>query len=159
MRCIFTNIVDMIWIPIPLIEWWVFVHFHHVSFTWSAFWLSQYSWYVQCVMTELYSLVDGLILFPIAYCLDYPADAGTLVDSYISGKILQLKEQVATLEKREERWASNEFLLIFALLLIASGEEVETSDFLVFFDEDTRQFLLIESQSSEGPAVNFLGTR
>ncbi|XP_019169506.1 PREDICTED: mitotic spindle checkpoint protein MAD1 isoform X1 [Ipomoea nil] len=35
---------------------------------------------------------------------DYPADAGTLVDSYISGKILQLKEQVATLEKREERY-------------------------------------------------------
>nr|GMD04929.1 protein NRT1/ PTR FAMILY 4.3-like [Ipomoea batatas] len=32
------------------------------------------------------------------------ADAGTLVDSYISGKILQLKEQVATLEKREERY-------------------------------------------------------
>ncbi|KAL4588424.1 hypothetical protein LXL04_001313 [Taraxacum kok-saghyz] len=32
------------------------------------------------------------------------ADAGTLVDSYISGKIVQLKEQVATLEKREERY-------------------------------------------------------
>lgn len=31
------------------------------------------------------------------------ADAG-LVDSYISGKILQLKEQIATLEKREERY-------------------------------------------------------
>jgi mitotic spindle assembly checkpoint protein MAD1 len=26
------------------------------------------------------------------------------VDSYISGKITQLKEQIATLEKREERW-------------------------------------------------------
>lgn len=35
--------------------------------------------------------------------LNYAADAGTLVDSYISGKIMQLKEQVATLEKREER--------------------------------------------------------
>ncbi|XP_058188532.1 mitotic spindle checkpoint protein MAD1 isoform X2 [Rhododendron vialii] len=30
-------------------------------------------------------------------------DAGTLVDSYISGKIVQYKEQIATLEKREER--------------------------------------------------------
>ncbi|KAL8188825.1 hypothetical protein R6Q57_029580, partial [Mikania cordata] len=30
-------------------------------------------------------------------------DAGTLVDSYISGKVIQLKEQIATLEKREER--------------------------------------------------------
>ncbi|KAJ7946522.1 Mitotic spindle checkpoint protein MAD1 [Quillaja saponaria] len=30
--------------------------------------------------------------------------AGTLVDSYISGKITQLKEQIATLEKREERY-------------------------------------------------------
>ncbi|XP_057494404.1 mitotic spindle checkpoint protein MAD1 isoform X2 [Actinidia eriantha] len=32
------------------------------------------------------------------------ADAGTLVDSYISGKIVQYKEQIATLEKREERY-------------------------------------------------------
>ncbi|KMT07895.1 hypothetical protein BVRB_6g145910 [Beta vulgaris subsp. vulgaris] len=32
------------------------------------------------------------------------ADAGQLVDSYISGKIVQLKEQIATLEKREERY-------------------------------------------------------
>ncbi|KAL6982254.1 coiled-coil domain-containing protein mad1 [Sarracenia purpurea var. burkii] len=31
-------------------------------------------------------------------------DAGTLVDSYISGKIVQYKEQIATLEKREERY-------------------------------------------------------
>ncbi|KAL3515769.1 hypothetical protein ACH5RR_022671 [Cinchona calisaya] len=31
-------------------------------------------------------------------------DAGTLVDSYVSGKIVQLKEQIATLEKREERY-------------------------------------------------------
>ncbi|KAE8648888.1 mitotic spindle checkpoint protein MAD1 isoform X1 [Cucumis sativus] len=31
-------------------------------------------------------------------------DAGKLVDSYISGKIMQLKEQIATLEKREERY-------------------------------------------------------
>lgn len=32
------------------------------------------------------------------------ADAGTLVDSSISGKIMQLKEQIATLEKREARY-------------------------------------------------------
>lgn len=32
------------------------------------------------------------------------ADAGKSVDSYISGKIRQLKEQIATLEKREERY-------------------------------------------------------
>ncbi|KAK1552952.1 hypothetical protein Q3G72_026290 [Acer saccharum] len=31
-------------------------------------------------------------------------DTGALVDSYISGKVLQLKEQIATLEKREERY-------------------------------------------------------
>ncbi|KAJ9159099.1 hypothetical protein P3X46_024629 [Hevea brasiliensis] len=31
-------------------------------------------------------------------------DAGKLVDSYISGKMTQLKEQIATLEKREERY-------------------------------------------------------
>ncbi|KAF5733154.1 Mitotic checkpoint family protein isoform 1 [Tripterygium wilfordii] len=31
-------------------------------------------------------------------------EAGKLVDSYISGKIVQLKEQIATLEKREERY-------------------------------------------------------
>lgn len=31
-------------------------------------------------------------------------DTGKLVDSYISGKIMQLKEQIATLEKREERY-------------------------------------------------------
>ncbi|KAK9070954.1 hypothetical protein SSX86_009522 [Deinandra increscens subsp. villosa] len=31
-------------------------------------------------------------------------DSGTLVDSYISGKVVQLKEQIATLEKREERY-------------------------------------------------------
>ncbi|KAL6517819.1 hypothetical protein OROMI_033520 [Orobanche minor] len=32
------------------------------------------------------------------------SDAGTHVDSYIAGKIKQLKEQIATLEKREERY-------------------------------------------------------
>ncbi|CAM8997433.1 unnamed protein product [Rhodiola kirilowii] len=32
------------------------------------------------------------------------ADAGKSVDSYISGKLVQYKEQIATLEKREERY-------------------------------------------------------
>ncbi|KAL1564877.1 coiled-coil domain-containing protein mad1, variant 2 [Salvia divinorum] len=32
------------------------------------------------------------------------SDAGTHVDSYVAGKIKQLKEQIATLEKREERY-------------------------------------------------------
>ncbi|RVX05854.1 hypothetical protein CK203_023839 [Vitis vinifera] len=34
---------------------------------------------------------------------DLPADSGKLVDSYVAGKIVQFKEQIATLEKREER--------------------------------------------------------
>lgn len=38
-------------------------------------------------------------LFPLLHS----GDAGKLVDSYISEKIVQLKEQIATLEKREER--------------------------------------------------------
>ncbi|KAL6329237.1 hypothetical protein AAG906_014847 [Vitis piasezkii] len=32
------------------------------------------------------------------------ADSGKLVDSYVAGKIVQFKEQIATLEKREERY-------------------------------------------------------
>lgn len=39
----------------------------------------------------------------ICYFVKYLGDTGKLVDSYISGKITQLKEQIATLEKREER--------------------------------------------------------
>ncbi|PIN23581.1 Mitotic checkpoint protein MAD1 [Handroanthus impetiginosus] len=34
------------------------------------------------------------------------SDAGAPVDSYVAGKIKQLKEQIATLEKREERYKS-----------------------------------------------------
>lgn len=45
-----------------------------------------------------------LLLFKTPYCI---ADAGTHVDSYVAGKIKQLKEQIATLEKREERWMVN----------------------------------------------------
>lgn len=41
------------------------------------------------------------ILFP--NFINCAGDAGKLVDSYISGKVTQLKEQIATLEKREER--------------------------------------------------------
>jgi mitotic spindle assembly checkpoint protein MAD1 len=51
-------------------------------------------------------------LFPLLHFCSQPlytfdntvsGDTGKLVDSYISGKITQLKEQIATLEKREER--------------------------------------------------------
>jgi mitotic spindle assembly checkpoint protein MAD1 len=37
------------------------------------------------------------------FLLNDSGEAGKLVDSDISGKIVQLKEQIATLEKREER--------------------------------------------------------
>jgi len=45
--------------------------------------------------------MTSFLLFVTSF--NYSGDAGTLVDSYISGKITQLKEQIATLEKREER--------------------------------------------------------
>lgn len=38
---------------------------------------------------------------------EYSGDAGKLVDSHITGKIAQLKEQIATLEKREERFVTD----------------------------------------------------
>lgn len=56
----------------------------------------------QChfIFNEKFLIVFDLLLFVTPCCI---ADAGTLVDSYITGKIKQLKEQIATLEKREER--------------------------------------------------------
>lgn len=51
---------------------------------------------------SLHCLATSSFLSLIA-SFDYSGDAGKLVDSYISGKITQLKEQIATLEKREER--------------------------------------------------------
>jgi mitotic spindle assembly checkpoint protein MAD1 len=45
--------------------------------------------------------MSSFLFFVISF--NYSGDAGALVDSYISGKITKLKEQIATLEKREER--------------------------------------------------------
>lgn len=62
----------------------------------------------------LYSLKSFSFYSVECSCSDFiffvgnSADAGTLVDSYVSGKIIQLKEQIATLEKREERSAALE---------------------------------------------------
>ncbi|KAI8568275.1 hypothetical protein RHMOL_Rhmol02G0185300 [Rhododendron molle] len=40
------------------------------------------------------------LIFPdFPHNQNYPGDAGTLVDTYISGKVVQYKEQIATLEK------------------------------------------------------------
>lgn len=48
------------------------------------------------------ALFEALLTF---YFHEYSGDAGKLVvDSHITGKIAQLKEQIATLEKREERY-------------------------------------------------------
>lgn len=47
--------------------------------------------------------VTLIFLFALVLNIYHIADAGTLVDSYVAGKIKQLKEQIATLEKREER--------------------------------------------------------
>lgn len=49
-------------------------------------------------------LRNRLLLFFLICCFaKYLGGTGKLVDSYISGKIMQLKDQIATLEKREER--------------------------------------------------------
>ncbi|VFQ88647.1 unnamed protein product [Cuscuta campestris] len=58
---------------------------------------------IEVLQSELQKTKEKLQALEELKQSDYPADAGTLVDSYISGKILQLKEQIATLEKREER--------------------------------------------------------
>lgn len=48
--------------------------------------------------------VDFILnLVTCLFRLNDSGEAGKLVDSDISGKIVQLKEQIATLEKREER--------------------------------------------------------
>lgn len=59
---------------------------------------------IEVLQSELQKTKEKLQALEELKQSDYPADAGTLVDSYISGKILQLKEQIATLEKREERY-------------------------------------------------------
>lgn len=57
---------------------------------------------IEALQTELHKTKDKLQA--IEELKKQSGDAGTLVDSYISGKIVQLKEQIATLEKREERY-------------------------------------------------------
>ena len=66
-------------------------------------------------LTGRYGLKSSCYTWSTSYNLalfsvDNLADAGTLVDSYVSGKIVQLKEQIATLEKREERSAAGEIV-------------------------------------------------
>ncbi|XP_019230207.1 PREDICTED: mitotic spindle checkpoint protein MAD1 isoform X1 [Nicotiana attenuata] len=57
---------------------------------------------IEALQNELQKTKEKLLA--IQELKEQSADAGTLVDSYISGKIMQLKEQIATLEKREERY-------------------------------------------------------
>ncbi|KAJ0080524.1 hypothetical protein Patl1_23498 [Pistacia atlantica] len=57
---------------------------------------------IEALQTELQKTKDKLQA--VEELKGQSGDAGKLVDSYISGKITQLKEQIATLEKREERY-------------------------------------------------------
>ncbi|XP_009791238.1 mitotic spindle checkpoint protein MAD1 [Nicotiana tabacum] len=57
---------------------------------------------IEALQNELQKTKEKLLA--VQELKEQSADAGTLVDSYISGKIMQLKEQIATLEKREERY-------------------------------------------------------
>ncbi|CAO2829863.1 unnamed protein product [Amaranthus hypochondriacus] len=57
---------------------------------------------IEALQCELQKANDKLMV--VEELKKQSADAGQLVDSYISGKIVQLKEQIATLEKREERY-------------------------------------------------------
>ena len=99
-------------------------------------------------------------LFLWLVSMNYSGDAG-MVDSYISGKIVQLKEQIATLEKREERWCLNLFWSWTVFSCFWSWTvfscDFEPSEYI--HETDTRRCLLIESRCSEGLAVNFLVTR
>ena len=82
------------------------------------------------------------------------------MDSYISGKIVQYKEQIATLEKREERYVIggiSSVLLLYSVLAVTLLVIIEASE--CAYETDTRLFLQIESQCSEGHVVNFSVTR
>nr|XP_016500350.1 PREDICTED: mitotic spindle checkpoint protein MAD1-like isoform X1 [Nicotiana tabacum] len=57
---------------------------------------------IEALQNELQKTKEKLLA--VQELKEQSADVGTLVDSYISGKIMQLKEQIATLEKREERY-------------------------------------------------------
>ncbi|GLU06056.1 hypothetical protein SLE2022_231200 [Rubroshorea leprosula] len=57
---------------------------------------------IEALQTELQKTKERLQA--VEELKSQPGDTGKLVDSYISEKILKLKEQIATLEKREERY-------------------------------------------------------
>ncbi|GAB4847440.1 hypothetical protein Ancab_026497 [Ancistrocladus abbreviatus] len=57
---------------------------------------------IEALQSELHMANEKLLV--VEELKKQSADAGKLVDLYISGKIVQLKEQIATLEKREERY-------------------------------------------------------
>ncbi|XP_057976402.1 mitotic spindle checkpoint protein MAD1 [Malania oleifera] len=57
---------------------------------------------IEALQTELQKTKEKLQAFE--ELKRQSADAGQLVDSYISGQIVQFKEQIATLEKREKRY-------------------------------------------------------
>lgn len=57
---------------------------------------------IEALQTELQKTIEKLKA--VEELKGQSGEAGKLVDSYISDKILQLKEQIATLEKREERY-------------------------------------------------------
>ncbi|KAM7251520.1 hypothetical protein ACFE04_023403 [Oxalis oulophora] len=59
---------------------------------------------IEALRTELQKTKEKLQAIEELNNQGQSGDAGKLVDSYISGKITQLKEQIATLEKREERY-------------------------------------------------------
>lgn len=62
------------------------------------------------MVMRIFPKMEGMcwVVYSLQYHLfNCSGEAGKLVDSYISDKILQLKEQIATLEKREERWVYN----------------------------------------------------
>ncbi|KAF3616955.1 Mitotic spindle checkpoint protein MAD1 [Capsicum annuum] len=57
---------------------------------------------IEALQKELQKTKEQLLA--VQELKEQSADAGAMVDSYISGKIMKLKEQIATLEKREERY-------------------------------------------------------
>ncbi|CAI9101502.1 OLC1v1038840C1 [Oldenlandia corymbosa var. corymbosa] len=57
---------------------------------------------IEALQKELQKMKEKLLA--VEELKKQSADAGTLVDSYVSEKIVRLKEQIATLEKREERY-------------------------------------------------------
>ncbi|KAI5593082.1 hypothetical protein BDE02_04G195700 [Populus trichocarpa] len=59
---------------------------------------------IEALRTELKKTKEKLQAVEELKSQSVSGDTGKLVDSYISGKITQLKEQIATLEKREERY-------------------------------------------------------